>query len=149
VLLALMLACVGTRAVDTPPAPVPAEPAEAPVPGGPPAADAEVAAVPAATAPEGGSTDAPSIDPTALYAQCRERVEGVAVPGECSSDADCARAGCSSEVCVATVRKAEAITTCEILPCFEVLSTCGCVDGQCAWTVGPPAARTRVQLPSK
>jgi len=147
VLLALILACAGTRAIDTSPAPVPAEPAEAPASGDAPAADAS--AVPEGTASEGGRTDAPSSDPSALYGQCRDRVEGVGVPGECSSDTDCARAGCSSEVCVAAVRKAEAITTCEILPCFEVLASCGCVDGQCSWTVGPPAARTRVQLPPK
>jgi eight-cysteine-cluster-containing protein len=140
VFLALLLACAGTRAVDVPPAP--ASPERAAV-----SADVE----PGATLPvaDGGPVDVPVTDPAALYVQCRERVEGVSVPGECVSDADCARAGCSSEVCVAAARKAEAVTTCEILPCFDVLASCGCVDGQCSWTVGPPAARTRVQLPPK
>ncbi len=78
-----------------------------------------------------------------LYEACRERVEGPSTPGECSSDADCVRTGCSQEVCVAASAAALA-TTCEILPCFQVLDACSCRDGFCSWSVkeeAPPGRR--------
>ena len=30
---------------------------------------------------------------------------------------------------------ADIITTCERLPCFQRLDTCGCHEGVCSWTV--------------
>lgn len=83
-----------------------------------------------------GSPTLPPVVPAAtLYAQCRDRVEGVGAPGECTTDADCARAGCSQEVCVTRAAAAEVMTTCEVLPCFRVLDACGCHDGTCSWTI--------------
>lgn len=144
-LLIVFLACAGPRAVDA----VPPVAEESPTGTNPVA----VAAPPAPPAPQdpvvAATAGGQESDPAALYEQCRVRVEGVSEPGECATDADCARAGCSSEVCVATARKAESVTTCEILPCFDVLSSCGCVEGVCAWSVGPAAGRTRVQLPPR
>lgn len=87
-------------------------------------------APPPASSPAGTPPDAP-----ALYAACQERVEGKTAPGECKVDGDCAKAGCSSEVCVATVNAADVITSCDVLPCFAVLKACGCVDTQCKWEV--------------
>jgi eight-cysteine-cluster-containing protein len=66
-----------------------------------------------------------------LYAQCRDRVELPEASGECATDADCERAGCSGESCVA--KGADRMTTCEIRLCFHVLESCGCVDGVCQW----------------
>ena len=70
----------------------------------------------------------------ALYASCQERVEGPSTPGECSSDADCMRVGCSQEVCIAS-SQGDIVTTCEIRPCFRVLDACGCKDGTCTWSL--------------
>ncbi len=53
---------------------------------------------------------------------------------ECSVDSDCVTAGCSSHLCVPT-SLSDVVTTCEYLEEYDCLplSTCGCVDGQCAW----------------
>ena len=92
---------------------------------------------PPAAEPEATSS---ALDPQALYAPCRVRVEGPEADGECSADADCVKGGCSGEVC-ATPKSLEGMMgTCEVLPCFEVLQACGCNDGRCTWTVGPAAA---------
>lgn len=72
-------------------------------------------------------------DPAALYAACRERVEGPSAPGECVNDADCAPTGCSREVCAKA--GLEWMTACDVEPCFAVLDRCGCVDGVCSWSV--------------
>jgi len=80
---------------------------------------------------------APAPDPQALYESCVDRVEPPQQPGECESDADCQKTGCSSEMCVATSH-GELMTTCEVEPCFAVLQTCGCHDGQCTWSVAAP-----------
>jgi hypothetical protein len=37
-----------------------------------------------------------------LYEGCRRRVEGAEVAGECATDADCVRAGCSQEICLSS-----------------------------------------------
>ena len=79
---------------------------------------------------------------SALYEECRTRVEGREKDGECQSDDDCGRAGCSSEVCVTTSLAAEVMTTCEVLPCFAVLDTCGCVEGRCSWSLAADGAAT-------
>jgi len=103
--------------------------------------------------PDGPSTDQPSTDqpqppppepepepdglpsPKELYAQCEERVEQPQADGECDNDADCARAGCASEVCTTTASAEEITTTCEDKLCFKILDTCGCVEGVCAWKI--------------
>ncbi len=81
--------------------------------------------------------------PTAsnLYEGCRVRVEGVETSGECATDADCARTGCSGEVCVASASAGDVVTTCEVLPCFAALDACGCHEGVCGWTLKEPALR--------
>ncbi|MCX6768836.1 MAG: eight-cysteine-cluster domain-containing protein [Candidatus Micrarchaeota archaeon] len=58
--------------------------------------------------------------------------------GECGRDADCVRAGCSSQLCVPT-SQSDVITTCEYVPEFACLAqtTCGCVDGLCSWRQTP------------
>ncbi len=61
------------------------------------------------------------------------RLEGMATPGECAADADCATAGCSAEVCVATERAPDVVTTCEILPVYSELKACTCQSGECRW----------------
>ena len=77
-----------------------------------------------------------SDNPQELYETCKTRVEGASVAGECQSDADCAAVGCSSEVCVSTVTAASGLnTTCEVLPCFSILDSCGCVEGICSWAL--------------
>ncbi|HNH46402.1 MAG TPA: hypothetical protein PKY30_05165 [Myxococcota bacterium] len=78
-------------------------------------------------------------DAASLYNACMQRVEGTQTAGECTTDADCAIAGCSREVCVPAAKAGEIITTCEVLPCFSVLSACGCKEGLCSWTVAEGA----------
>lgn len=59
--------------------------------------------------------------------------------GACGSDADCVRAGCSSQLCVPVSQENETVTTCEYLPeyaCFAQ-TTCGCVEGMCSWRQTP------------
>ncbi len=53
---------------------------------------------------------------------------------DCSVDSDCVIAGCSSHLCVPT-SLSDVVTTCEYLEEYDCLplSTCGCVNGQCAW----------------
>lgn len=73
--------------------------------------------------------------PASLYAECEQRVENPQAAGECTADADCAKAGCGSEVCTTMAAAAQVMTTCEDKLCFKVLDTCGCHDGQCTWTL--------------
>lgn len=94
-------------------------------------ASAPVATAPATGAPAGGGV----LTAAELYGACEERVEGASTPGECSSDSGCSKAGCSQEVCVPTKAVAEIMTTCERLPCFQTLDTCGCHAGLCTWTL--------------
>ncbi len=54
---------------------------------------------------------------------------------ECVQDTDCARAGCSGQLCVPAQKSAETITTCEFREeyvCYQQ-ATCGCVSGSCDW----------------
>lgn len=84
------------------------------------------------------------LTPGEMYAACRDRLEGEQSSGECMVDADCGRAGCSQEVCLPARKAGDVVTTCEILPCFRAVETCGCHEGQCTWTVRadlPPAGR--------
>lgn len=76
--------------------------------------------------------------PRAIYERCRDRVEAPEAGGECVTDADCTRAGCASEVCVASARAAEVMTSCEREECFGVLDRCGCVQGSCQWSLKLP-----------
>jgi len=81
--------------------------------------------------------------PEELYAMCEARVEEPRVDGECTSDADCGTAGCAGEVCTTKAATADVMTTCENKICFSILDTCGCVDGQCSWSIKaavPPEA---------
>lgn len=59
--------------------------------------------------------------------------------GECSVDSDCARAGCSSQLCVPASEAPGIATTCEYLPEYACYAqtTCGCVEGRCAWRETP------------
>jgi eight-cysteine-cluster-containing protein len=121
----LHAALVACQTPAPPAAQVPPTAAPAP-PGAEPEPSAPVAAAP--------------LDPQALYAQCRERVEGPEADGECSADADCVRGGCSQEICATPAALADLMSTCEVLPCFQVLQGCGCHEGRCTWTVGAPPA---------
>lgn len=59
----------------------------------------------------------------------------VPVASECVLDSDCARAGCSGQLCMPTSQAADIITTCEFRDeyvCYQQ-ATCGCVEGQCDW----------------
>jgi eight-cysteine-cluster-containing protein len=89
---------------------------------------------PPPTAP-GEDVGPKTLDSKDLYGMCRERVEGRETPGECVSDADCQKAGCSGEVCVAVPQAAGMMTTCEIRPCYAALDSCGCQEGLCRWTL--------------
>ncbi len=53
---------------------------------------------------------------------------------ECRTDADCFKAGCSSQLCVPESEKG-VITTCEYKEEYGCLqkTSCGCADGKCAW----------------
>ncbi len=55
--------------------------------------------------------------------------------GECSSDADCAKAGCSGQLCVPEGSASGTITTCEYKEEYDCrkLTSCGCAQGRCAW----------------
>ena len=77
----------------------------------------------------------PAPTPASLYADCKDRVEGVGAAGECKTDVDCNRAGCGSEVCTTVAAAKEVTSTCEDKLCFKVLDTCGCHEGECTWTL--------------
>ena len=79
-------------------------------------------------------------DPQAAYEQCRERVEGPESDGECTTDSDCTTGGCSGELCATPASLEGMMSTCEMLPCFRVLDSCGCNEGRCSWTVAAPKA---------
>ena|GEM_PF-1028691 len=53
---------------------------------------------------------------------------------ECTIDADCVTAGCSSQLCV-PISLSDAVTTCEYLEEYDCLplSHCGCYGGKCGW----------------
>ncbi len=151
--VALLISCSGPspggEVTNPAPALTPAEAGQSGAVGGGQAAEdqgAESGASPQPAPPSAGEVaevaevDAAAVeprpgDPAALYAECRDRVEGREKDGECSTDADCAPAGCSGEVCVTKTLAPEVMTTCEQRPCFTVLDTCGCVEGRCSWSV--------------
>lgn len=53
---------------------------------------------------------------------------------ECTVDADCTTAGCSSQLCL-PLELSDVVTTCEYVPEYDCLpmSTCGCYEGKCGW----------------
>jgi eight-cysteine-cluster-containing protein len=60
---------------------------------------------------------------------------GTSTNGTCSSDSDCIRGGCSSQVCQSKFEE-PVITTCEWRDCYEyedVGVSCGCQGGKCQW----------------
>ena len=111
--------------------------------GEPPVAEPPAALpdAPGSGEPVAGEERTQATDPQALYAECRDRVESPQSEDECTADADCAKSGCSSEVCTTKVAGADLMTTCEHQACFEVLDACACQQGQCRWTLkGAPQA---------
>lgn len=129
----------GVRPADDPPGPA-TEPPVAHDPAVEPPA-------PIAPDPSGSAPATPAISAgRALYESCRDRMESPEADGECVKDADCARTGCGSEVCTtASAAAAGLATTCEVLPCFGAVDTCGCHAGRCQWTVlDEPRARRPV-----
>lgn len=138
--MACLLACAPACQKSEPVSPVApvAGPIPSEVPAEAPAATSDDARTDApAQAPNfaGGKGGAP-IPPAELYAACKTRVEGADRAGECASDADCKRAGCSQEMCISAAEAREGVmSTCEVRPCFEVLEACGCNEGVCSWTV--------------
>jgi eight-cysteine-cluster-containing protein len=62
----------------------------------------------------------------------------ISVAGECGTDADCVRAGCSSQLCVPD-ENAGIVTTCEYKQEYACLAqtSCGCVEGRCSWRQAP------------
>lgn len=56
-----------------------------------------------------------------------------AVYRECVSDADCATAGCSGQICTTTDRASGIVTTCEARPEYACLerTSCLCIAGFC------------------
>jgi eight-cysteine-cluster-containing protein len=108
-----------------------------------PTSPVAVAVAPELGTPAGGG----SLTAEQLYGACEARVEGSSAPGECHTDSDCARAGCSQEVCVPARLVADVQSTCERLPCFTTLDTCGCHEGICTWTLKEPDGSLKTRLP--
>ena len=54
---------------------------------------------------------------------------------ECATDADCAAAGCSGQLCVKAEDAQGIITTCEFREEYSCLreTSCGCIQGKCSW----------------
>lgn len=95
---------------------------------------AEASTTPTSATPT-SATPSASTSPTALYEQCKSRLERPESANECTADTDCGRSGCSQEVCTTKAKASEVMTSCEVLPCFGVLSSCGCHEGRCTWTL--------------
>jgi eight-cysteine-cluster-containing protein len=60
---------------------------------------------------------------------------GWATGGECRSDSDCIRGGCSGQVCQ-SVKEGAAITTCEWRECYNADKykvSCNCIENRCEW----------------
>lgn len=57
------------------------------------------------------------------------------ISGECVTDNDCARAGCSSQLCVPKDKAKGMRTTCEFRAEYECLrlTSCSCIEGKCGW----------------
>jgi eight-cysteine-cluster-containing protein len=72
----------------------------------------------------------------AVDGACEKTVEE---PTECQTDADCVRAGCSSQLCVPAGTENDIITTCEFRPEYECLqlTSCSCIAGSCGFEDNP------------
>jgi eight-cysteine-cluster-containing protein len=128
----LWLACTTERAVPDAPIPPPNTPLSTQL--------AEAPVNPDGSIIGGSPTPVPvSQSPEELYKSCEPRVEGPSTPNECTKDSDCASTGCSNEVCMLATKAAEIMTTCDIQICFSVLSSCGCKEGLCSWTIAANA----------
>ncbi|MDI6745074.1 MAG: eight-cysteine-cluster domain-containing protein [Thermodesulfovibrionales bacterium] len=60
---------------------------------------------------------------------------GWATGGECKSDSDCIKGGCSGQVCQSQ-KEAPVITTCEWRECYNANKytvSCRCVENRCEW----------------
>ena len=112
-------------------APPDADEAQATEPSAPPEASA-AGTEPASTEPGTVAAD-PAVQ--ALYQQCLARVEGRETDNECTADADCVAAGCSTEICTTKEAAEGMMSTCENRPCFAVLDACGCNAGRCQWSL--------------
>lgn len=147
-LLVLLAGCASNSANGEPQAPQPdpqqrsaeEEPADGDAPnevdGDAADGEPEEGDAPAGEGGEGAGGDAKAAPtPASLYEECKDRVEQPQADGECTTDADCVRAGCGSEVCTTTAAAGDIMTTCEDRLCFHVLDTCGCHDGVCSWTL--------------
>jgi eight-cysteine-cluster-containing protein len=154
VALSFTLGCGHGRSEPTaaPPAP---EPASAPAPSDATSTPVgKTPPVPSAGVPSGVvPAGVPQATGAELYGSCRERVEGRETEGECAADSDCVAAGCSGEICLAQEAAKGLMGTCEVLPCFQALDACGCVEGMCRWSIkeGPfsrgPSNMLPVRLP--
>jgi eight-cysteine-cluster-containing protein len=82
------------------------------------------------------------------YSRWHDRLELPEADGECTTNADCAVAGCGGEVCVSGARVAEVVTTCEVLPVFQVLDHCACQRARCAWQIKGSPALTPIRVPA-
>lgn len=150
-LLLVLVLGLGGACARLGPAPEAGGPPVAPIvtPSGTPAVT-PVAAPPTSPTPlaEGATLANPAIfTPRALYAACRDRVELPEAAGECSSDADCVRAGCGSELCVSAAAAKDLVGTCELPDCLSVLDSCGCNQGLCTWTLKLPVAPKPLPVP--
>ncbi|MDP2308227.1 MAG: hypothetical protein Q8P18_19570 [Pseudomonadota bacterium] len=142
-ILALFLACSGPRSAAELPVADPPSPDVTPS-----LAEGEASTVEGD--PSVGTPGQSPLTPTEAYLGCKDRVEGVETAGECTTDADCAKTGCSQEVCVAKANAGDVMTTCEILTCFSVLEACGCHEGLCSWSLADAMpALGRIKLPPK
>ncbi len=54
---------------------------------------------------------------------------------ECTTDSECAPAGCSSQICTTAEKAPSVITTCEFRDEWACLAetSCGCNAGKCSW----------------
>jgi len=71
----------------------------------------------------------------ACQAEDADESPDVNLEPECSTDSDCAAAGCSGQLCVTAEEAPGIITTCEYREEYSCLqqTNCGCVEGKCGW----------------
>jgi len=69
-----------------------------------------------------------------VLAGCQVEDE-VNTEAECVTDADCDVAGCSGQLCATAEEAPGIITTCEYREQYDCLqlTSCGCIEGKCAW----------------
>ncbi|HBR22030.1 MAG TPA: hypothetical protein DD713_05610 [Nitrospiraceae bacterium] len=60
---------------------------------------------------------------------------GWSTGGECKTDSDCIKGGCSGQVCQSK-KEGAVITTCEWRECYNANKykvSCKCIEGRCEW----------------